>query len=173
MHRFQTLKRSPSLIYVSIFHYESMWSRLIKYFKKPNVTSDNAYHEDMKNLSSLSEQVPYQYKVDETRPKDFEPGMILEAQLRMMEDQKEISDIERVRMKQIDKIVGTSTHFHEVQPNEERLSSEFVMERQALKTYSEKDNYLDNMVNLDPQQRIIPPKIRNYHEFSKQAFERS
>jgi len=50
-----------------------------------------------------------------------------------LEENKDISDLERQRMTNIDKVLGTSTHFHETKVFEERLDSEHVMERKIVK----------------------------------------
>ena len=99
--------------------------------------------------------------------------MKLEAQLREIEEQKEISEIEKTRMQEIDKNLGTNTHFHEIETNEERLNSEFVMEREALREFAQKDDFLETLVTLDPQQKLSKPKIRNFNEFAKKALEMS
>lgn len=173
MFRISKVSSHAPLTYTSFFRYESIWKRLFNYFKKSNITSNQVYHEDLKNTQSQSEHLPFQYKMDETKPKTMTPGMLLEAQLHEIEQQKEISEIERLRMKEIDKMLGTNTHFHEVEPNEERLNSEFVMERQALKEFAEQEDTYERLVQLDPQQKIIRPKIRNFHQFAKKAFEMS
>lgn len=168
-------KSSPKILltHTPKFFYESIWIRFFKYFKKSNINSNSVYHDDLNKSSSLSEQLPFQYKMDETKPKTITPMIVLEAQLRTIEEQKEISEIESLRMKEIDKMLGTNTYFHEVQDNEERLSSEFVMERKALKDFAEQESFTDVLVNIDPQQRLSMPKIRNFNDFAKKAFEMS
>ena len=173
----KTLKKSafpPKCIsFAPKFSYESMWTRFFRFFKKSSITNQSLYHEDLKKSESLSEHMPFQYRMDETKPKTITPIMTLEAQLREMEQQKEISEIERERMKEIDKTLGTNTYFHEVEPHEERLNSETLMERTALQEFAVKDDFLEKLVSLDPQQRVTRPPIRNFHEFAKKTFEMS
>lgn len=41
--------------------------------------------------------------------------------------------MERERMRRLDQLIGTQTHFHEVAPYEERLDSQTVLERSIFK----------------------------------------
>ncbi|CAK90358.1 unnamed protein product (macronuclear) [Paramecium tetraurelia] len=67
--------------------------------------------------------------------------------------QTEISDLERIRMKNLDNKLGTNTHFHEIQSQEERLDSDNVMRRQVLarrELQKEKDLAVAHL--FDPEQ---------------------
>ena len=47
------------------------------------------------------------------------------------------------------------------------------MEREALWEFAQKDDFLETIVTLDPQQKLSKPKIRNFNEFAKKALEMS
>ncbi|EGR28946.1 prolyl oligopeptidase family protein, putative [Ichthyophthirius multifiliis] len=57
-----------------------------------------------------------------------------------LEDNKEISDLEKQRLQNIDKVLGTKTHFHEILPYEERLDSEHVMETKIINSIRKTSN---------------------------------
>ncbi|CAD8177008.1 unnamed protein product [Paramecium octaurelia] len=86
--------------------------------------------------------------------------------------QTEISDLERIRMKNLDNKLGTNTHFHEIQSYEERLDSDNVMRRQVLarrELQKEKDLAVAHLFDPDPQQKIKTPWIRNINDFTSEA----
>ncbi|KRX08112.1 P-loop containing nucleoside triphosphate hydrolase [Pseudocohnilembus persalinus] len=58
----------------------------------------------------------------------------VEEDIIVFEDQqKQIGDMERIRMKNIDKVLQTDTYFHETKPYEERIDTEHIMERSIVK----------------------------------------
>ncbi|CAD8168948.1 unnamed protein product [Paramecium pentaurelia] len=86
--------------------------------------------------------------------------------------QTEISDLERIRMKNLDVKLGTNTYFHEIQSYEERLDSDNVMRRQVLarrELQKEKDLAVAHLFNPDPQQKVKTPWIRNINDFTSEA----
>ncbi|CAD8183646.1 unnamed protein product [Paramecium octaurelia] len=86
--------------------------------------------------------------------------------------QTEISDLERIRMKNLDNKLGTNTHFHEIQSYEERLDSDNVMRRQVLarrELQKEKDLAVAHLFDPDPQQKAKTPWIRNINDFTSEA----
>ena len=89
--------KSPSisphfLIYIPRYSYESLWTRFARYFKKSPKPLKVFIIQDLKQSASLSEQMSFQYRMDETKPKSITPIMNLEAQLREIEEQNEISE---------------------------------------------------------------------------------
>ena len=103
--------------------------------------------------------------------KDRIPNTLEEQNELQQEKEIEISDIERRRMLKIDEVLGTKTHFHEVQEKyEERLDSEFIMEREQLK-YKHAQEKEISLFDFDPQVQLKPPDIRNMREFKKQLKE--
>jgi hypothetical protein len=58
----------------------------------------------------------------------FEEGKQMDIRNEML-----ISDLERERMNKLDQLIGTNTHFHEIESFEERLDSETVMEKSLIK----------------------------------------
>ena len=58
----------------------------------------------------------------------FEDGKLLDQRTESI-----ISDMERERMRRLDELIGTQTHFHEIAPYEERLDSQTVLERSIFK----------------------------------------
>ncbi|CAD8099575.1 unnamed protein product [Paramecium sonneborni] len=86
--------------------------------------------------------------------------------------QTEISDLERIRMKNLDDKLGTNTHFHEIKSYEERLDSDNVMRRQVLarrELQKEKDLAIQHLFDPDPQQKVQKPWIRHINDFTSEA----
>ena len=61
----------------------------------------------------------------------FEEGKQMDIRNEML-----ISDLERERMNKLDQLIGTNTHFHEIESFEERLDSETVMEKLGYEKYA-------------------------------------
>jgi len=117
----------------------------------------------------LSEVNQFQYPTEIREAVDRDPQTIQEEQEVLEETEKIVSDLEKARMQELDKIYGTSTHFHPInEVYEERLDSEHVMERRrAKKKHMEQIYQPARFFERDPQTKFEAPKIRNKQEFFK------
>lgn len=124
---------------------------------------------DVVHGTNLREAERFQYPVEIQDPLTKEPMDPQEEHEVLMETEKVISDLEKARMMELDKIYGTNTFFHPINETfEERLDSEHVMEvlknkRKHLHTTLQPSR----LYEFDPQEKIEAPKIRNKQEFFK------
>lgn len=150
--------------------YESIFTRFKKYLRPAHPPTTN-FMKDIQSraATNLSEHAPFQFPANDLKPNDRVPINALEEKLMIIGNEKERSEIEKLQMKEIDRYLGTNTYFHEVAANEERINSEFVMQRKFLTKANDGQEFLNLMANQDPQEEIINPKIRNFAQFVKEA----
>lgn len=163
-------KLRPRILFSQTTRYESIFTRLRKYLRPAHPPPTN-FMKDIQSRAAknLSEHAPFQFPSNDLKPNDRVPINALEEKLMIIENEKQHSEIEKLQMKEIDKFLGTNTYFHETAANEERINSEFVMQRKFLTKANDGQQFLSLMASQDPQEEIINPKIRNFSQFVKEA----
>ncbi|KAL4435988.1 hypothetical protein ABPG74_022223 [Tetrahymena malaccensis] len=159
--------------------YESIFTRLFKKSARNSIQKVNPMtgQTNKKNpiIALLEDPEPDEKMKDLTQydPRNRITMSVKEDKEIFLEENKDISDLERNRMQNIDKALGTKTVFHEIKTYEERLDSEHVMERKLVKLEQGriKKTAIDRLLTTDPQKKRDLPRIRNFSEFSKRMID--
>jgi len=144
----------------------------LRLFKKVKEYLKEQYERDaMRQAVSgnyLQENERFQFPTKLEKEENRVPQTPEEEQALIQEMEAEASNLEKIRMQELDKIYGTNTYFHPInEAFEERLDSEFVMERKRSKRRMLKELGPDRFFEFDPQEKIEGPKVRNWQEYYK------
>jgi hypothetical protein len=140
----------------------------IRKFLDPD-TSDSVLRKDQQN-NPLSESNNYKYSVRDISEQEKPIAHTFTGERQQMREYEEqLGNLEKVRLRELDKALGTNTYFDESKPYEERISSEIIMERKILRKIKEQhqETVLDKVFAYDPQEKRNMPKIRNFKQFIK------
>ena len=140
----------------------------IKQFLDPD-TNNSALKRDQQN-NPLSESNNYKYSVREISEEKPIAHTFTGERQQMREYEEHLGNLEKGRLKELDKALGTNTFFDESKPYEERISSEIIMERKILRKIKEQhqETVLEKIFSYDPQENRRAPRIRNFKQFIKE-----
>ena len=157
----------------SVYNSNCFSRKFLDKIKNSLVSQKNARIEQgARSGEHLSDQVQFQFPSDKLQPENLKPKSLSEEIEQQKAFQQEIANTEKKRLQELDKIFNTSTYFHDIEPEyEERLDSEHILERKALKQRFLKGK--ERSLAIDPQEKIPIPKIRNRSEFYAEISEHS
>ena len=102
-------------------------------------------------------------KLNPYKKDDFYAESVAKDQAHVAEAEQDLNQFEKIKLKELDSLYGTSTYYHDIQPNEMRLDSEHIMNLKMLERLvpGQFDIDFDRFITYDPQREMKSHGVRS------------